>query len=242
MNRRQRLAALWFFGTLAVLITFIHHVAKPAWQPSPELVAAQAATGHQPEARAASEKPVELGAQESFDPNVLVKNPYQFKGHSRVLDARQTPVLMPNGSQLRGTLVPFVCMKFERMLDEHTAVYEVQAYEDGVVMPQGELAVILSDSTPPDPKQRWRIRVEGPMDGWNGFGAKITVTAVRFDGYRIPTPEETAAAAEAQAKRQAEEAERRKQIDAAFAEQQQRVQERQQQQQQQGICVVACER
>jgi hypothetical protein len=144
-----------------------------------------------------------------FDPNGLVKNPYQFKGHSGILNTNGTPVLMPNGSPLRGTLIPFACMKFERMLDEHTAVYEVQAYEDGVLMPQGELAVSVRDSVAPDPSRRWRILVEGPMEGWNGFGAKITVTAIRFDGYYVPpppTPEELVqqeAARNAQQARQA---------------------------------------
>ena len=64
---------------------------------------------------------------QSFDPNSLVKNPYQFKGHSGILNTNGTPVLMPNGAQLRGTLIPFACMRFEKMLDEHTAMFEVEA-------------------------------------------------------------------------------------------------------------------
>ena len=106
-------------------------------------------------------------SDEVISPYEISRNPYKFKGHSGIL----------NGGSL----------KFEKMIEENTATYAVLAEEESVI-PEGEIAVILADSDPPDSGRPWRVFVEGPMDAVNGLGNKITVTAVRFEGYYLPTP------------------------------------------------------
>ena len=66
-------------------------------------------------------------SNEVFDPNGLVKNPYQFRGHSGILNTDETPVLMANGARFGGMSFPFASMRFEKMIDEHTAMFEVEA-------------------------------------------------------------------------------------------------------------------
>lgn len=100
-----------------------------------------------------------------FDPNVLVKNAYQFKNQSGILDTNRT------------------YMRFDKMLDEHTAMFEVRGYGTN-----GQLAVMVQDSVAPDPYRQWRVTVLGPMHGTNVYGAEVTVTAIRFDGYYVPPP------------------------------------------------------
>jgi hypothetical protein len=98
-------------------------------------------------------------SDELLDPSQIASNPYLLQGHSGIL-----------GGYLR----------FERMIDEHTATYEV------VAPGGGEIAVKLTDSNPPDPFRRWRVFVERPEEGTNVFGAPIKISAVSFEGYYIP--------------------------------------------------------
>jgi len=106
-------------------------------------------------------------SDEVISPYEISRNPYKLKGRSGIL----------KGGNL----------KFEKMIEEHTATYAVWAGEESII-PEGEIAVILPDSDPPNPGQPWRVFVEGPMDAVNGLGNKITVTAVRFEGYYVPSP------------------------------------------------------
>jgi|SRR5208283_3663785 len=140
--------------------------------------------------------PYDPNSNDVLDPNDLVKNPYKWKGRSGVLDTVQLPIMAGNGARMGFAPYPGGCMKFNKMLDEHTAVYEVMAYEDGVVQSQGELAVILKDSDPPKSARPWRIFVEGPMGAVNSLDQAMTLTSVRFEGYFVPPssqpkPEET---------------------------------------------------
>lgn len=132
--------------------------------------------------------PYDPNSTNVLDPNDLVKNPYKLKGRSGILDTVQTPIIAENGARMGFVPYPGGCMKFSKMLDEHTAVYEVMALEDGTIQSEGELAVILKDSNEPASAQPWRVFVDGPMDAVNGLGQTIAVTAVRFEGYYIPPP------------------------------------------------------
>jgi hypothetical protein len=126
-------------------------------------------------------------SNEILDPYDLSKNPYQWKYQSGILDTINVPLVMNNGTRVGQVAYPGGCLKFNKMLDEHTAVYEVMVgHED--VQPDGEIAVLLSNSDPPTSLRPWRIFVEGPMDALNGLGQTITLTAVRFEGYYTPPP------------------------------------------------------
>jgi len=126
-------------------------------------------------------------SDEVLDPYDLSKNPYKWKDHSGILDNVEVPLVMSNGTRVGQVAYPGGCLKFEKMLDEHTAIYSVLVGE-GSVVPDGEIAAILPNSDPPDSRRPWRVFVEGPMEAVNGFGSTITVGAVRFEGYYIPQP------------------------------------------------------
>ncbi|MGP8251147.1 MAG: superinfection immunity protein [Terracidiphilus sp.] len=132
-------------------------------------------------------------SNEVLDPYDLSKNPYKWKDHSGILDTIEVPVIMGNGTRMGQVTYPGGCLKFSKMIDEHTAIYEVMvAHED--VGPDGEIAVLLADSDPPSPLRPWRVFVEGPMEAVNGLGQTITLTAIRFEGYFSPPPPEPAQA------------------------------------------------
>jgi hypothetical protein len=120
-------------------------------------------------------------------PYELSKNPYKWKGQSGILDTLNTSFVMPNGSVMQmGTGIGSI--KFDKMLDEHTALYDVMTLDDGITVPDGQLAVILPDSNPPNLRQAWRVLVEGSLDGTNAFGGALTVAAVKFEEYYTPSP------------------------------------------------------
>jgi len=130
-------------------------------------------------------------SNESFTPYLLSKNPYKWKGHSGILNTQYTTGIWPNGniSQVAGYGV-----RFARMLDEQTAVYDVMTVNFSYLsspFPNGQIAVIVPNSTPPDPQKQWKVLVEGPVTGTNAFGATMNVTVVKFEGYYeppVPTP------------------------------------------------------
>lgn len=132
-------------------------------------------------------------SNEILDPYDLSKNPYKWKDHSGILDTVEVPVIMGNGTRMGQVTYPGGCLKFSKMIDEHTAIYEVMvAHED--VGPDGEIAVLLADSDPPSSLRPWRVFIEGPMEALNGLGQSITLTAIRFEGYYSPPPPEPAQA------------------------------------------------
>ncbi len=55
-------------------------------------------------------------------------------------------------------------LRFERMIDEHTAIYQIMTVQYELT-PDGEIAVLLPDSNPPDPKRLWRVLLEGVLEG-----------------------------------------------------------------------------
>lgn len=140
-----------------------------------------------PVAATADAGPTYHESNDAIDPYELVKNPYKFKGHSGILDTLDTPVLMDNGARMTSVAYPGGCLQFKKMLDEHTAIFEMMVYQE-VLMPAGEIAVILPDSNPPNSLQKWRVLIDGPYEAVNGLGNQITLTAVRFEGYYTPPP------------------------------------------------------
>ena len=111
----------------------------------------------------------------------LSKNPFKYKGRSGVLDTSKLPILTPDGT-LMGytTLAPYGSLKLDKMLDEHTAIYNIV---NASLEPDGQIAVKLPNSDAPDSGRLWKISVEGQLEGTNAYGASITVSSVRFEGY-----------------------------------------------------------
>ena len=125
-------------------------------------------------------------SNEVFLPYELSKNPYKWKGQSGILDTLNTAYVMPNGSAAQMGLA-LGSIKFDKMLDEHTAIYDVMTIQD-TLTPDGQIAVILPDSDPPDLRRPWRVLVIGSLDGTNAFGGNVTVAAVKFEQYYTPLP------------------------------------------------------
>jgi ribosomal protein L40E len=130
---------------------------------------------------------------ESFTPYLLSKNPYRWKGHSGILDTQYTTEIWPNGNIMLLPGYGGTGIHFAKMLDEHTATYDVMTVVvagsgGSSYIPDGQIAVIVPNNTPPDPQKPWKVLVEGPATGTNAFGADLTVTTVKFEGYYEPPP------------------------------------------------------
>ena len=111
-----------------------------------------------------------------IDPQEIVANPYRLKGRYGVLDPAHVWIRVDDGS-LRRVSCLGPCLHFEKMIDAHTATYEIGS--------AGEIALSLEDSDPPDVTRPWHVYVEGSREGTNGFGATIHVATLRFDGYGL---------------------------------------------------------
>ena len=91
-------------------------------------------------------------------------------------------VLIGPGGRAYPLNYPGGCLHFEKMIDEHIAIYEVLLRGNNDE-PNREIAVFLADSNPPNPATPWRIVVRGPLEVTTVMGATLTITAVRFRGY-----------------------------------------------------------
>jgi hypothetical protein len=137
----------------------------------------------------------------TIHPYDLTRNPFLMKNHLVMLDPHSYPVLL-DGNLLqyeRYTGEPnilsreLVGLRFEKMLDEQTALFAVLGFNRAGIMSDradegmesiGELAVLVpSDSLQPDPQELWTVEPLGALHGTNGFGASVSVPLVRFDGY-----------------------------------------------------------
>jgi hypothetical protein len=165
-------------------------------------------------------------SDEVLYPYDLSKNPYQWKGHSGILDTLHVPMVMENGTRMGQVSYPGGCLKFSKMLDEHTAIYDVLVGNQSV-LPEGVLAVIVPNSEPPNSARPWRVLVEGPIDAVNGLGQTITLTSIRFESYYTPSPQQEAQARQQQQAIQQAEQQRQ----AVQAEQQQQAVQAEQQRQ-----------
>ncbi len=119
-----------------------------------------------------------------LEPYDLSKNPYKWQGQTGILDTVLVSIPMPNG-QVTHVPYPGGGLRFEKMIDANTATFSVLVGGSGI-FPEGEIAVLLPDSEPPNPMRPWRVSVEGPMEGSTALGAQVKVTAVRFRGYYSP--------------------------------------------------------
>jgi TonB family protein len=125
-------------------------------------------------------------SDEVIEPIDISKNPYRLKGHSGILDNRRVPLLVGDGTTQYAPY-PGGNLRFSQMIDEHTATYQVLVGREDVY-PDGEIMVVLPDSTPPDNNKLWRVAVVGPTKVVNGLGNTIVVCEVRFLGYYDPPP------------------------------------------------------
>jgi hypothetical protein len=124
-------------------------------------------------------------------PYELSKNPYKWKGRSGILDTQRATYVMPNGTAAPMG-IGLGSIKFDKMLDEHTALYDVMTV-DNTLMPDGQIAVLLPDSDPPNLRKLWKVLVVGSLDGTNAFGSGVTVTEIKFEEYYTPPPKPAAA-------------------------------------------------
>jgi TonB family protein len=105
---------------------------------------------------------------EVFDVVELSKNPLQWKGHSGVLTGSLSEV------------------KFNKMLNEHTALYEIVSPDMTLKTEThvGEIALLIPDNNPPrDTSKPWRVEVVDPLKVANEIGIETQVTALKFLGY-----------------------------------------------------------
>lgn len=126
-----------------------------------------------------------------IEPIDISKNPYRLKGHAGILDNRRVPLLVGDGT-MQYAPYPGGNLRFSQMIDEHTAAYQVLVGREDVY-PDGEIVVVLPDSTPPDSNRLWRVAVVGPTKVVNGLGNTIVVCEVKFLGYYDPPPQPSSA-------------------------------------------------
>lgn len=118
----------------------------------------------------------------------IVKNPFQYKNKIVALDPTRKPVLY-NGEliQYSSSSSPFSALRFNRMIDEKTGLYDIMALDaTGSLGDElaGQLVVFLPAGTAELQMDRlWDIEPLGSFDGTNAFGGSITVPAVKFWRY-----------------------------------------------------------
>jgi hypothetical protein len=125
-------------------------------------------------------------------PAVVSKNPYKYRGHSGILNTRGFQTTLPDGSLGRTFLGAGNGFQFEKMLDEHTAIYVVRIAGHDGPEEAGEIAVELPNSDPPEPNKLWRVVVTGTEDVMNGFGIPMKIAKLKFEGYYTPPPSKPA--------------------------------------------------
>ena len=141
----------------------------------------------------------------TIHPYDLVKNSFLNKGHVVRLDVGSYPFLL-DGNFLDyrsydgapGTVGDqFVGVRFEKMLDPETALFEVLGYQQGGDLSNdssyggmgrlGQLVVLIPSASPPlDSQVLWNVEPLGIFEGSNAFGASVSAPLVRFCGYWQP--------------------------------------------------------
>jgi hypothetical protein len=126
-------------------------------------------------------------SNEVISPYEISRNPYKFKGRSGIIDTLRIHYSLGSWGDFEAhSAWNLHCLRFEKMIDEHTAIYSLLAVgglNGSEVITDGEIAVILPDNDPPKLNRSWQVFVEGTMQAVNGLGNIITLTAVRFEGY-----------------------------------------------------------
>lgn len=181
MSRLAKLiCTIGIFATVGVILYLIGSVILgSASNPPTQVSAANRSAGGNGDAASSSQSLLLYPAQ-------LTKNGFKWKGQSATLDTLRMPVLSDNGNVMGSAPFPGGTLRFEKMLDEHTAMFQVLTLGDGDgvdVESEGEIAVITPDSDPPDSSKPWQVVVSEPLSGQNAMGGPVTVSAVRFMGY-----------------------------------------------------------
>lgn len=122
----------------------------------------------------------------------LIKDPFTNRGNLVILDVwrikryvgdNDVGVEEPRG----GMLTNVIGVQFDRMLSENIALYKVMAThafsigDGGIRTMEGQFVVI--GSKPSTNERYWVVEPLGTIDGTNGFGAEISIPAIRFDRY-----------------------------------------------------------
>ena len=128
----------------------------------------------------------------TLHPYDLLRNPYSHKNHIVTLNAEEWPMLY-NGQVLRyldgGSVrvgLGYSGLRFKKMLDEHTAVYDIMGMDaqgSSDLEMLGQLAVQGSPGGELDVTRMWDVEPLGSLEGSNALGGTVTVPAVRLWGY-----------------------------------------------------------
>jgi len=125
----------------------------------------------------------------------LIKNPYRYKKRLVMLDVTSRPVLYdgaviqyaPGDDSRMGKSLGLLGLRFNRMVSEDTALYDVMALDSTNHMDSemiGQIAVIVSQGQEElDLGRYWEVEPLGIAEGTNTFGATLTVPRVRFWRY-----------------------------------------------------------
>src|ERR1035441_4169668 len=139
-------------------------------------------------------------------PNELIKDPFSHRGKRIRLDVAEYPVLFENnlitymtynGPPGVGELLTPRGVRFKRMFSPTDQLYDVTAVSQGGLLSHrtayndvvslGELLVkVPSGQGELETKRSWVVEPLGTAEGTNGFGATISIAAVRFSAYYDP--------------------------------------------------------
>jgi hypothetical protein len=139
-------------------------------------------------------------------PNELIKDPFSNRGKRIRLDVAEYPVLFENnlirymmytGPPGIGEQLTPKGVRFKRMFSPTYQLYDVTAVSQGGLLSRGtsyndvislgELLVrVPSGQAELDAKRSWVVEPLGTVEGTNGFGATISIAAVRFSAYYDP--------------------------------------------------------
>lgn len=127
-------------------------------------------------------------------PYDLLKDPYQAQGKLIVLDLNTLPVLYEGAviqysdpiNPTLGARLGLMALRFERMADQTTALYNIMGVEAGqssnemlgqiaIKLPEGEAELKLD--------RAWMVEPMQPLKGTNYMGAEIQIPYVRFWHY-----------------------------------------------------------
>ena len=125
----------------------------------------------------------------------LIKKPYRYKKRLVMLDVTSRPVLYngaviqyaPGDDSRMGKSLGLLGLRFNRMISEDTALYDVMALDSTNHMDAemvGQIVVIVPQGKEElDLGRYWGVEPLGIAEGTNAFGATLTVSRVRFWRY-----------------------------------------------------------
>lgn len=136
-----------------------------------------------------SEPPVEPETVDvTLMPYDLTKNPFKYRNKIITLHPEPTALDPVASYQIYGgnTLYPAIALKFNRMLDADTGLYDIGS---PLPIPQAPIVgqILVSGSSDAlDVRRDWQVEPQGTEEGTNGLGALIAVPLVKFRKYSTP--------------------------------------------------------